>query len=154
MNQVKPSQLAITISNAIAIRKPLYIHGAAGIGKSDSVRDAAKAFGGLLWDWRAALRDAVDVIGLPGAKDGITFYNLPAGLPHDASAKGILFLDELNSAPQQTQAALYQLVLDRRVGDYVLPENVHVIAAGNRSEDRGITHRMPDPLIKDRKSVV
>lgn len=60
---------------------------------------------------------------------------------------GLLFLDELTNAPQQTQGALYQLVLDRRVGDYVIPDGWRVIAAGNRKDDRGVHHRMPDPLV-------
>jgi hypothetical protein len=60
---------------------------------------------------------------------------------------GILFLDEMNSAPPQTQAALYQLVLDRKVGDYILPDGWHIVAAGNRTNDRGVVHRMPDPLV-------
>lgn len=61
-------------------------------------------------------------------------------------ANAILFLDELNSAPASVQAAAYQLVLDRRIGEYTLPKNVAVIAAGNRANDRGVTHRMPSPL--------
>jgi len=58
----------------------------------------------------------------------------------------VLFLDELNSAPPSVQAAAYQLILNRRVGQYVLPENVIIVAAGNRETDRGVTYRMPAPL--------
>lgn len=111
-------------------------------------------------DFRAALRDAVDIMGLPYVLDWMppdapshagehalkaTAYALPAGLPRDG--EGILFLDEMNSAPAQTQAALYQLVLDRRVGDYRLPDGWRIVAAGNRQNDRGVVHRMPDPLV-------
>jgi hypothetical protein len=60
--------------------------------------------------------------------------------------KIILFLDEMNSAPPAVQAAGYQLVLNGRVGKYILPKNVHIVAAGNRDSDKGVTYRMPMPL--------
>lgn len=58
----------------------------------------------------------------------------------------ILFLDELVSAPQSVQAAAYQLILNRKIGEYHLPEGVDIIAAGNRDTDRGVTFTMPSPL--------
>jgi hypothetical protein len=58
----------------------------------------------------------------------------------------ILFLDEMNSAPPAVQAAGYQLVLDRKIGNYELPDNVVIVAAGNRESDKGVTYRMPSPL--------
>ena len=61
-------------------------------------------------------------------------------------AKGILMLDEFNSAPQSVQAGAYQLILDRRLGEYIVPEGVMVLAAGNRENDKGITFRMPSPI--------
>jgi hypothetical protein len=70
----------------------------------------------------------------------------PAELPIDPESTAIIFLDELNSAPPAVQAAAYQLVLNRRVGTYVLPKGVDVVAAGNREGDRGVTYRMPAPL--------
>ena len=57
-----------------------------------------------------------------------------------------MFLDELNSAPPSVQATAYQLILNRRVGQYVLPDNVVIAAAGNRDTDKGVTYRMPSPL--------
>jgi hypothetical protein len=60
--------------------------------------------------------------------------------------KGILFLDEMNSAPQSVQAAAYQLVLNRKIGDYELPIGWAVIAAGNRAGDRSVVHAMPAAL--------
>jgi hypothetical protein len=58
----------------------------------------------------------------------------------------ILFMDEMNSAAPSVQAAAYQLVLNRRVGTYQLPDNVVMVAAGNRETDKGVTYRMPAPL--------
>ena len=60
--------------------------------------------------------------------------------------KGILFFDELNAAPPLVQASLYQLTLDRRIGEYVLPDGWKIVAAGNRAEDRSIVFRMPNTL--------
>jgi hypothetical protein len=70
----------------------------------------------------------------------------PTELPTDPTSTAILFLDELNSAAPATQAAAYQLVLNRRVGTYILPKGVAIIAAGNRETDKGVTYRMPAPL--------
>jgi hypothetical protein len=58
----------------------------------------------------------------------------------------VLFLDELNSAAPSVQSAAYQLILNRRIGKYVLPDNVVMVAAGNRESDKGVTYRMPTPL--------
>jgi hypothetical protein len=90
---------------------------------------------------------------------GIPFYNKelgkmdwapPIDLPDEEMAKQypliVLFLDEMNSAAPAVQAAAYQLVLNRRVGKYRLPDNVVMVAAGNRESDKGVTYRMPTPL--------
>jgi hypothetical protein len=58
----------------------------------------------------------------------------------------ILFLDEINAAPPSVQAAAYQLILNRRVGEYHLPKGVSMVCAGNRDSDKGVTYRMPSPL--------
>jgi hypothetical protein len=55
-------------------------------------------------------------------------------------------MDEMNSAAPSVQAAAYQLILNRRIGKYKLPENVVMVAAGNRESDKGVTYRMPTPL--------
>jgi len=57
-----------------------------------------------------------------------------------------LFLDEMNSAAPSVQAAAYQLILNRRIGKYNLPDNVVIVAAGNREGDKGVTFKMPSPL--------
>lgn len=65
-------------------------------------------------------------------------------IPNDS--KGILFLDELNQAPPMVQAAAYQLLLTRQVGNYKLPKNWSILAAGNRETDRANAQRMPSAL--------
>lgn len=64
----------------------------------------------------------------------------------EAFSKAILFLDEINAAPPSVQAAAYQLILNRRVGEYHLPPGVSMVCAGNRDSDKGVTYRMPSPL--------
>jgi hypothetical protein len=98
-----------------------------------------------LKDIRALLLDPVDLRGLPflGA-DHAAKWATPDFLPKDG--EGILFLDELNAASAMVQAGCYQLVLDRRLGEYTLPEGWSIIAAGNRETDRAVTTRMPTPL--------
>jgi hypothetical protein len=77
-------------------------------------------------------------------------WGAPSELPSEEFAAQfdhiILFLDEMNSAAPSVQAAAYQLILNRRVGTYKLPDNVMIVAAGNREADKGVTYRMPAPL--------
>ena len=100
-----------------------------------------------LRDIRAVLLDPVDLRGLPRLENGRAEWCPPAFLPGpDDSEQGIIFLDELNAAPPLVQAACYQLVLDRRIGEYRLPDGWSIIAAGNREKDKAVTHRMPSAL--------
>lgn len=58
----------------------------------------------------------------------------------------ILALEEFNSAPPAVMAAAYQLVLDRRIGDYIVPDGVMLTAMGNRRGDKGVTFEIPKPV--------
>jgi MoxR-like ATPase len=108
-------------------------------------RQLAEALKVPLQDVRALLLDPVDLRGLPFlGSDGRSKWATPDFLPQDG--EGILFLDELNAAPAMVQASCYQLVLDRKLGEYTLPEGWAIIAAGNRDSDRAVTTRMPTPL--------
>ncbi len=142
---MKASAVAAALNLLVSARQPVFIWGGPGIGKSDVVRQLAKAMGVPLKDIRALLLDPVDLRGLPflGA-DHTAKWATPDFLPKDG--EGILFLDELNAASAMVQAGCYQLVLDRRLGEYTLPEGWSIIAAGNRETDRAVTTRMPTPL--------
>jgi hypothetical protein len=99
-----------------------------------------------------AQMDPTDIRGIPyyNKELGLMDWAPPIDLPskEDAAEYPVvtLFLDEMNSAAPSVQAAAYQLVLNRRIGKYVLPDNVVIIAAGNREGDKGVTYRMPAPL--------
>lgn len=142
---MKPSQIVSALATLMDIRQPAFLWGAPGVGKSQVVAQAAASRGLELIDVRAVLLDPVDLRGLPRIDaQGAAVWCPPAFLPR--AGRGVLFLDELNSAPPLVQAACYQLILDRKLGEYALPEGWTVLAAGNRESDRAITHRMPSAL--------
>lgn len=142
---MKPSSIASALRSLVAARQPVFIWGGPGLGKSAVVRQLAERLKIPLQDIRALLLDPVDLRGLPFlAPDGRSKWAVPEFLPREGS--GVLFLDELNAAPAMVQASCYQLVLDRKLGEYSLPEGWAIVAAGNRDSDRGVTTRMPTPL--------
>ena len=142
---MKASMVLDSLRVLVAARRPVFVWGSPGVGKSSVVRQLAEALKVRLQDVRALLLDPVDLRGLPFlGSDGRSKWATPEFLPQDGA--GILFLDELNSAPAMVQASCYQLVLDRKLGEYTLPEGWAIIAAGNRDSDRGATTRMPTPL--------
>lgn len=150
---VKISECKTLLRRAVAKRRPVFVWGPPGVGKSDMVSQVAGEFpNSTVVDLRMALMDPTDIKGVPyySAGDNTMKWAPPAELPSADFAKEhdivFLFLDELNSAPPAVQAAAYQLVLNRRVGSYRLPDNVVIIAAGNRMGDKGVTYRMPSPL--------
>jgi hypothetical protein len=125
---------------------PAFLWGAPGIGKSSIVRQIASEAGIGFVDLRLSLMDPTDLKGIPfyDKEAHTALWAPPAFLPRDGS--GILFLDELNTAPPAVQASAYQLILDRRVGEYELPKGWAIVAAGNRESDRGVVYRMSAPL--------
>lgn len=145
---MKPSQVSSALQLLIERQRPCFIWGAPGVGKSDTVRQLATKMKLELRDVRLSLMDPVDLKGFPTpAKAGTK--NVMSWLPPDflpIKGKGVLFLDEMNSAPLSVQAAAYQLVLDRRIGNYELPPGWSVVAAGNRTTDRSVVHTMPAAL--------
>jgi MoxR-like ATPase len=143
---MKPSRIAKVVDHVLSTRWPAFIWGPPGVGKSSVVRKVADARKLQLLDIRASLLDPTDLRGIPTVSGDKARWCPPSFLPHDPDSEGILFFDELNSAPPLVQASLYQLTLDRRVGEYVLPEKWRILAAGNRAEDSSITFRMPAAL--------
>ena len=142
---MKASNISQSIQALAPTGQPMFLWGPPGVGKSQVVKATARAMGIDLIDVRAILLDPVDLRGLPRiSQEGHSQWCAPEFLPRHG--QGILFLDELNAAPPLVQASCYQLVLDRRIGEYELPGKWTVIAAGNRETDRAVTHRMPSPL--------
>tara|TARA_R100001129_G_scaffold128520_2_gene90516 strand:- start:10955 stop:11947 length:993 start_codon:yes stop_codon:yes gene_type:complete len=137
-----------TLTDYLEADIPSMLWGAPGIGKSDIVKSIAKERGWPMIDFRANLRDPVDLRGLPSIKGDTSKWLPPHDLPNadrDGS-EGILFLDEINTAAPSMQAACFGLVLDRKVGEYQLPPGWRIVAAGNRQSDKAAAQRMPTAL--------
>ena len=143
---MKAKNLTKIISKMSEEKIPTFIWGAPGVGKSSIVKQIAEQKGIGFIDLRLALMDPTDLKGIPfyDASQHSALWAPPAFLPKEG--EGILFLDELNSAAPSVQASAYQLILDRQVGEYKLPDAWSIIAAGNRESDRGVTYKMPSPL--------
>lgn len=127
---------------------PVMLWGPPGVGKSSLVAGVASQHGVKLVDLRLAQMEPTDLRGIPFRKGDDVQWAVPAVLPRadrDGPA-GILFLDELTSALPTVTAAAYQLILDRRLGEYAVPAGWAIFAAGNRVGDRGVMFHMPAPL--------
>ena len=141
-----------SILTAFKVKRPLFLWGPPGIGKSELVADITKELGGYMIDLRLGQMEPTDIRGIPfyNKEVGKMDWAEPIDLPDAETASQypivVLFMDELNAAPASVQAAAYQLILNRQVGKYRLPDNVVMVAAGNRESDKGVTYRMPTPL--------
>lgn len=153
---MKPSHAAETLEVYLEADQPAFIHGSPGSGKSQVVHQVAVKNELPVIDMRLSQLESVDLRGIPykdvlahdGLNEVITRWAANSQLPSIArhGKKGILFLDEMNQATKSTMAAAYQLVLDRRLGEYVVPEGWRIVAAGNLITDRAIVETMPTPL--------
>ncbi len=127
---------------------PAMLWGPPGVGKSQMVLQVGNRHQVQVIDIRLSQMEPSDLRGIPFRSGNQVEWAVPAILP-DAGRhgpEGILFLDEITSAPPSVSAAAYQLILDRRLGEYQVPEGWAIFAAGNRQGDRGVTYTMPAPL--------
>lgn len=125
-------------------RQPLMIWGAPGVGKSSGVYQASQTLKIDFIDLRLALLESIDLRGCLIVVKDQAKWTKPPSLP--SKGNGILFLDEIVQAVPSMQAAASQLILDRRIGEYQLPDGWHVVAAGNRAGDRAATSMMPSHI--------
>lgn len=141
---MRPALATEAINKAIDVKQPIFVWGPPGVGKSSVIKAAAKQRSVPIIDLRLTLLDSVDLRGFPHMVNNRMHFATPGFFPTDG--EGILFLDEMNAAAPAVQAAAYQLVLDRKSGEYELPDGWAIIAAGNRETDQGVTYTMPAPL--------
>jgi MoxR-like ATPase len=135
-------------STAEGHHTPVMLWGPPGVGKSQMVAETATKHKVPVIDIRLSQMEPTDLRGIPFRCDDKVEWAIPSLLP-DAERhgdRGILFLDEITSAAPTVSAAAYQLILDRRLGEYTVPDGWAIFAAGNRQGDRGVTYAMPAPL--------
>lgn len=150
---MRPSQITAILKREFAAVRcgqhtPVMLWGPPGVGKSQILSQVAESFDVPLIDLRLSQLEPTDLRGIPFRVDQWVEWAIPAMLPNQRrhGPEGILFLDELTSAPPTVSAAAYQLILDRHLGEYTVPEGWAIVAAGNRHGDRGITYTLPAPL--------
>ena len=145
---MNPAQLTHYLTTLVEkkILRSVMVWGPPGIGKSETVAAVAKEFGIGLIDLRLSQLAPTDLRGLPVAdhESKTSRWYAPEFLPRKGS--GILFLDEFNMAPPAIQGIAQQLILDRCVGNYTLPDGWLVWAAGNRAEDGAAVFSMPSAI--------
>ena len=124
--------------------------GAPGVGKSQVIRQIGEKYGYKVIDIRLAQMSEVEIGGLiyPNETRTKTVWLAPDILPNEErdGKKTILLLDEITACSKRVQVAAYQLILDRRIGQYHLPEGTFVIALGNREDDDGVYIQLAGPL--------
>lgn len=149
---VTPSDARSRVLRAFKNKRPVFLWGPPGIGKSELIQGLTEELGGACIDLRLGQCEPTDLRGIPyfDRDKGVMNWAPPIELPSEEFAKQypivVLFLDEMNSAAPAVQGAAYQLILNRQVGTYKLPDNVVMVAAGNRESDKGVSYRMPSPL--------
>jgi len=150
---MRPAQLLRVLDREFASaadghHTPVMLWGPPGVGKSQMVAQVAARHQAPVIDIRLSQMEPSDLRGIPFRVDDRVEWAIPAILPDidRHGTAGVLFLDEITSAPPAVSAAAYQLILDRRLGEYQVPEHWAIFAAGNRQGDRGVTYSMPAPL--------
>ena len=145
---MNPNKAKRSIEHLTNRKVPIFLWGPPGIGKSSIVSQIAREKDIGFIDLRLSLLDPTDLRGIPffDSSDSSAVWAPASFLPDGSVKEGILFLDELNTAAPMVQASAYQLILDRKIGEYTLPEGWAIVAAGNRESDRGVVFRMASPL--------
>jgi len=167
ISTINPSRLKLAIQHSITRKRPLFIWGQPGIGKSELVAEVARSQNRPLIDIRLPLMEPTDIRGIPYLAEVKVYdssgkivrdehnvpimdkefrWSTPSDLPTDEASRALVFFDEMSAAPPSVQAATYQIILNRRIGNYELPQDVVIVAAGNRVKDKGVAYNMPMPL--------
>ncbi|MFC8421315.1 AAA family ATPase [Streptomyces sp. NPDC057236] len=136
---------------AVTANQPVLLWGEPGIGKSAGLEQLAAGLGLPLETVIASVHEPSDFAGLPIVGDDPATTGVPMAPPDWAvrltrAGQGLLFFDELSSAPPAVQAALLRVVLERRVGSLVLPDAVRVVAAANPPSSAADGWHLSPPL--------
>ena len=144
--------IAKRYTNEATRKRALFLKGKSGIGKSQCVQQASALLAQHIPNWKGVIdlrlsqMEPTDLRGIPEPRGGKTHWCAPSFLPEEGTAGFILF-DEITSAPPSIQAAAYQYILDRCMGEHKIPDGWMILAAGNMTSDRGVTFQMAAPLL-------
>ncbi|MFI7500794.1 AAA family ATPase [Streptomyces sp. NPDC049687] len=136
---------------AVAADLPVLLWGEPGIGKTAALTQLAEALDLPLTTVIASVHEPSDFSGLPVVGDDPAEQGVPLAPPDWAvrlvrAGRGLLFLDELSTAPPAVQAALLRLVLERRIGALRLPAGVRIVAAANPRSSAADGWELSPPL--------
>jgi len=129
----------------VATVRPVFIWGPPGVGKSSLVEQFANSLGLECVALLGSQLAPEDLIGIPKIDGQVSRFYPPSMIVR--SKEFVLFIDELNIASQEIQKAFYSLILDKRIGEYRLPEGSIIIGAGNRAHDAALAKQMPSALV-------
>jgi len=143
------SQIERLLLKHFAVKEPMFVWSPPACGKTSIINQICEAQGWKLFDVRLAQMDAVDVRGIPyKGEDGRTHYANPSWLPAEDGSDGpcVVFLDEYMQARPDVASVMGQAINERRLGEYVFPDNCLIVGASNRQSDRASTNRMPTQI--------
>ncbi|MGY0231445.1 AAA family ATPase [Longispora urticae] len=134
--ELRPDTQLEALTLAVAADLPVLLWGEPGIGKTAALTQLAEVLDLPLTTVIASVHEPSDFSGLPVVGDDPAVQGVPMAPPDWAvrlvrAGRGLLFLDELSTAPPAVQAALLRLVLERRIGALTLPPGVRIVAAAN-----------------------
>ena len=144
--------IAKRYTNMATRKRAMFLKGKSGIGKSQTIQQASDLLAQHIPNWcgvidlRLSQMEPTDLRGIPVERNDKTHWLAPSFLPEPDTAGFILF-DEITSAPPSIQAAAYQYILDRCMGEHKIPDGWMILAAGNLTSDRGVTFQMAAPLL-------
>ncbi|MDI6097322.1 MoxR family ATPase [Actinoplanes sp. NEAU-A12] len=147
----RPDHQLEALALAVAADLPVLLWGEPGIGKTATLNQLADGLGLPLTTVIASVHEPSDFAGLPVVGDDPAVQGVPMAPPDWAvklvrTGHGLLFLDELSTAPPAVQAALLRVVLERRVGALRLPDGVRIVAAANPRSSAADGWELSPPL--------
>ncbi|MER5468382.1 MoxR family ATPase [Streptomyces sp. NPDC002685] len=147
----RPDSQLEALTLAVAADLPVLLWGEPGIGKTAALTQLAETLDLPLTTVIASVHEPSDFSGLPILGDDPAEQGVPMAPPDWAvrlvrAGRGLLFLDELSTAPPAVQAALLRLVLERRIGTLQLPPGVRIVAAANPRSSAADGWELSPPL--------
>jgi len=144
---MRPTEAKEAIHVLLKSNTPGFFWGGPGVGKSRIAEQLAAEMDKQYMDVRVLLHDPSDFkFPIPDLKERVVHW-VQSIFPRDPEWNGIVVLEEVDKAPPLVQSVLLGLTLERRLGNYTLPERAYILATANRLEDRAGGHRMITPLL-------